>query len=111
MVPLQIMVDSELPGRGAVGSHDGGDTKHTVEKHIQLLVFSLRDDHMTTAHCKGKTGSDVNRKGCQHSHSTVTQIFHQLQLVHSLFQPHTHTHTHTHTGLLPQKMREIYYYL
>lgn len=101
---------------------------NTLWRNIQLLMSSLRgvflsssysccvwerNDHMTTAHCKGKTGSDVDRNGCQHRHSTVTQIFHQLQLVHSLFQPDT-THTHTHTGLLPQKMRNnstISYYL
>ncbi len=32
MVPVQTTVDSKLPGRGTVGSNDGGDAKHTVEK-------------------------------------------------------------------------------
>lgn len=39
MVPFQTIVDSELPGRGAVGLNDGGDTKHTVEKHSSVNVF------------------------------------------------------------------------
>lgn len=39
MVPFQTTVDSELPGRGAVGLNDGGDTKHTVEKNSTVNVI------------------------------------------------------------------------